>query len=72
MSPCGVHRAALQGGFNLDDQEEALLEVPQEETQPQRAVRTPSMPTAAEMEQHRSDGHLPYRDWCPDCVEGFG
>ena len=30
------------------------------------------MPTAVEMEQHRIDGHLPYRDWCPDCVEGFG
>ena len=24
------------------------------------------------MADHRDNGHLEYRDWCPDCVEGFG
>ena len=28
--------------------------------------------TKAEMAEHRANGHLPYRCWCPDCVEGFG
>ena len=44
----------------------------EEEAQPQRLVKTPYTPTAAEMAEHRANGHLPYRCWCPDCVEGFG
>ena len=48
-------------------------EIPlEEEAQPQRLVKTPYTPTAAEMAEHRANGHLPYRCWCPDCVKGFG
>ena len=44
----------------------------EEEAQPQRVVKTPYTPTKAEMAEHRANGHIPYRCWCPDCVEGFG
>ena len=43
-----------------------------EEAQPQRLVKTPYTPSKAEMAEHRANGHIPYRSWCPDCVEGFG
>ena len=33
------------------------------------AGRSPLMPTQAEVEDHRVS-HLPYRDWCEDCVAG--
>ena len=50
-----------------------VVDVPEtEEAQLQKSIRTPSMPTPAEMAEHRANGHFPYRDWCPDCVEGFG
>ena len=31
---------------------------------------TPAMPSQEEMDLHRIV-HLPYRLWCPECVEGF-
>ena len=43
-----------------------------EEVQPQRDIRTPDMPTQAETAEHKDNGHAQYRDWCPDCVKGFG
>ena len=43
-----------------------------EEVQPQRDICTSDMPTQAEMAEHKDNGHAQYRDWCPDCVEGFG
>jgi hypothetical protein len=32
----------------------------------------PGEPTAAEVEDHRACGHLPYRSWCHECVETRG
>ena len=32
----------------------------------------PGEPTAAEVEDHRACGHLPYRSWCHECVESRG
>ena len=48
-------------------------EITTEETEvlPQQTVRTPFQPTASQLAKHRID-HLPYREWCPECVEGFG
>ena len=64
-SDARVHHDAFSqsGGVELPAEEEA---------QPQRLVKTPYTPTKAEMAEHRANGHLPYRCWCPDCVEGFG
>ena len=44
----------------------------QEEVQPQKHLKTPDMPSKTEVAEHRANGHLPYRTWCPDCVEAFG
>ena len=43
----------------------------EEEVQPCKQTRTPIAPTQSELDEHRID-HLPYREWCSDCVEGFG
>ena len=36
----------------------------------QSDIRTPDMPTPAEMAGHKDNGHELHRAWCPDCVEG--
>ena len=43
---------------------------PEEAKEFKAAVR-PWLPSQAEIDKHRID-HLPYRIWCPECVEGFG
>ena len=43
----------------------------EEETEPQKVMTTPHMPSPAEVEDHRID-HLPYRSWCAECIEGQG
>eukprot|EP00971_Amphidinium_carterae_P154558 3065176-Amphidinium_carterae.1 len=37
-----------------------------------KVLKGPEQPTAAEIEQHEAQGHLPYRRWCPQCVSGRG
>ena len=61
-------------GFGRDDNKnDAVIEAAEEEVQQRvRGLRAPAMPTQAEVEHHRMCGHLPYRPWCPECVEGFG
>jgi hypothetical protein len=34
--------------------------------------RTPSTPTAIEIQEHLLTGHAVYRSWCPHCVRGKG
>ena len=43
-----------------------------EEAQPNKRITAPDTPTKEEVEAHRANGHIPYRSWCPHCVEGFG
>ena len=47
------------------------ISVPAEETRPRRDIPRPAPPSQEEIDKHKVD-HLPYRNWCPDCVEGFG
>ena len=77
----GVNRTQLFGfGIGERDQPPGAEEAgdqdqpldTEEEVQPQKSLRTPPMPTQEDMAEHRCNGHLPYRDWCPDCVEAFG
>ena len=35
-------------------------------------MRSPSDPTAAEVEEHEATGHVQYRTWCKHCVAGRG
>ena len=41
-----------------------------DEVQPHKALKSPSMPTLSELQEHRTS-HLPYRAWCPECVEAW-
>ena len=42
---------------------------PKEENEPMRIAADPMMPTQSEVEEHRIT-HIPYRNWCEDCVLG--
>ena len=48
------------------------IESREEEVEPGKSLPTPTMPTQSELDEHRDNGHIPYRQWCSQCVEGFG
>ena len=35
-----------------------------------KVIKSPEAPTAEEIEKHNASGHVPFRSWCPICVEG--
>ena len=37
-----------------------------------KVLPDPGEPTAAEVEDHRACGHIPFRSWCGECVEARG
>eukprot|EP00971_Amphidinium_carterae_P163571 3243493-Amphidinium_carterae.1 len=37
-----------------------------------KVLKGPDQPTAAEIEQHEAQGHVPFRKWCPQCVSARG
>ena len=37
-----------------------------------KLVRDPCAPTASEIAEHNASGHVPYRNWCPDCARARG
>ena len=43
-----------------------------EENEFVRKLRDPRLPTPEEVEEHNIRGHIPYRDWCPICVQAKG
>ena len=53
---------------SLPEVGEDLVDV-EEEDDTKHILRQPGDPTAEEYETHRVD-HLPYRSWCPHCVNG--
>ena len=57
-----------QGGYQVHGEE---LQV-EEGAETLRAITTPSMPSAEEVELHRTLGHIHYRPWFDKCVEGRG
>ena len=54
--------------------QDQVIEAPghEEDTEQQRSLKAPETPTSDEVADHIASGHLPYRSWCPDCVEAFG
>ena len=68
----GVSCAGQVCNFKEGEKGEETIEAPDQDVQPQKSIHTPIMPTQADMPHYRDNGHLPYWDWCPDCVEGFG
>ena len=41
----------------------------EEEVQPTKTAPSPQLPSAEEVEEHRIS-HLPFRNWCRECIEG--
>ena len=50
---------------------EEVIESKEEEVDPVRIVPTPYQPSQQEVDEHCVD-HVPYRCWCPHCINGFG
>ena len=42
-----------------------------DEVEPLKTAPSPTMPSAAEVEEHRIS-HIPFRSWCRECVIGRG
>ena len=64
--------AALKRSFEdvdtLPEVGEQLVDV-EEVDDKKRILKSPGDPTMEEYEAHRMD-HMPYRSWCPHCVNG--
>jgi hypothetical protein len=43
-----------------------------EESEYVRHAHSPDQPTEAQIQEHRENGHHPYRTWCEHCVQGRG
>ena len=52
------------GDERIDGQQE-------EDVEPLRKATSPTMPSAADVEEHRLT-HVPYRSWCKECNMGRG
>ena len=65
------HGGAASGPIDgKETEEDGAIYLP-EEIQEVKRIKSPPMPTPEEVEKHRVS-HLPYRCWCPECVEAFG
>ena len=62
-------RVAWRPGVDVED-EPGAIHAP-EEVRDAKQVKQLAMPTQEEVDAHRVS-HLPYRRWCPECVEAFG
>ena len=52
---------------------EAVDENPEDiegEAEPARVPPDPGEPTPCQVEEHRANGHVPFRSWCKHCVAG--
>ena len=52
------------------EDEDGVVEI-SEEVEPIKTAPSPTMPSAAEAEEHRVT-HYPFRSWCRECVMGRG
>ena len=50
--------------------EEEVVEI-SDEAEPLKTAPSPTMPSAAEVEEHRIS-HIPFRSWCRECTMGRG
>ena len=66
-----------EGNFEgLDEQGQRITEGEKIELEPEddviRDFTDPKLPSAEEVEKHRVMGHVPYRNWCPICIQARG
>ena len=68
-----VHDKKRRGGGGKEEEEEEPRRiVPDEGVKGRmRNIGDPRLPTKAEVENHIVT-HVPYRNWCPRCVRGWG
>ena len=57
--------------FEVVDDNEEITSLEEEEAEQVQRLPTPEAPTLSEILDHRAT-HVPFRAWCPDCVEGRG
>ena len=69
---CGSTHAGEDCPRARDQVIEAQPPDDEEDVQRHPSLRAPDAPTKEEIAEHQASGHLPYRSWCPDCVEAFG
>ncbi len=55
-----------------EDADGELLSGQRGEAEPLAHGSSPVLPSAAEVEEHRTSGHILYRSWCPECAMGRG
>ena len=48
-----------------------MIEIQDDDVEPLKVAPSPIQPSQADIEEHRLT-HVPYRSWCPECVEGRG
>ena len=83
VSPIDLHPLDICAGEIAQEEEhgaeaaqassaQAQEEVVGEESAPIVKVKSPMMPTKAEIEEHESLGHVVYRNWCPVCIAARG
>ena len=66
------HKAVEVGAEVCDDGELEAQEDEDLRGAEHKLLPDPGDPTAAEVEDHRACGHVPYRAWCQECVEARG
>ena len=55
-------------GIDVEDED---VDQGAEEAEPPRKATSPTMPSAADVEEHRLT-HVPFRSWCTECCMGRG
>ena len=67
----GATRFTVKEGYHYMDDNILADDEPHVEAQRAKQLRQPCKPTPQEVHEHELT-HLPYRDWCPTCVQGKG
>ena len=62
----------VQAPADGDDEDEVVEIQGESEAIPLRTATNPQVPSAKAIEEHRTGGHIPFRDWCKFCIEGRG
>ena len=69
--PYGVPESGL-GSRDLEDSRGPIVEEHIElaaENPPVRVIKSPNQPSQEDIDRHNASGHVPFRSWCPVCVE---
>ena len=68
----GLNGMDVQAPADGEVEDEVVEFQGEAETIPLRTATSPQTPSAKAREEHRSSGHIPFRDWCSFCINGRG